>query len=1194
MKISTKLLCILSLLALLTAGLHAQNSATAQLSGTVTDPQGAVIPNATVTVTDVAKNFERTTQTSADGRYQFLLLPPGDYTVLVDAQGFGKVTVRSTLTVGQIAELPIGMRVTTGETVEVNAQAEIIETQRTSSTHTIQQQRIDNLPINGRNYVNFALTDSQTTRDVAPSIGAAPTSGINFGGQRARSNLVNLDGVDAVDNSVNGIRSTVSQEAVQEFQIIDNGYAAEYGRASGGVVNIVTRSGGNEYHGSAFAYVRHRSIQAVNPFSTVSDPAYTRVQPGFTLSGPIVKDRTFWFLSYETTRRQETGFSTIGQNNFGLVPFDSSAYVPLGLPATVLMSPQQAQALAGQPPNVQRATYIGTILQSQNAALNGAAGSPVFPGSTTPLPASYMALGSLVGNYPVSEATSVYSLRLDHRVNNNNQLMLRVNVSPSTATGIQVNAQNQNFGQNAFSRTSQQTFRDVAGTAQHTWTIGSDKVNEFRFQYARRGLRYDFSKMPDTAGDTNTTPDGSEIAINIPGVAFFGREPFSFVDRVEQRFQFVDNFSWMKGNHNFKFGTDINRLPLTADFTVNFGGLFNFGGLSATSVNTAFTGLPAFTPLQAYGLGIPQSFVQGVGNPHDEFTNNTFAFYAQDSWRVRRNLTFNYGIRYDVELTPVFAASNAIADAAQNALGITQGIPRDKNNFAPRLGIAWDPTSDGKTVVRASYGIFFDHPLLALAFDSDVADGTQAPQIILAGGSPCGPSSTVNPANLNATNVFRGTLTAANCFPVASLGYLPQEQRFDAFFPNSAWVNQNYLTQGVPLSIQPFGFPTAADFEYAYSQQANLSVERDLGGNFSFGVGYNFNGGRHLNRPVNVNPVRADLLVANWERAVAAGAVTPATNPLQVTACGSGPAGLFVPAPVVSFFRPSGVNPVLFAGTPGACQAVINSVLTGAGLGLGVTVPFSDMVANFSNGSSVYHGMTANLRKRFSQKYEFLASYTWAHSIDDSTDLQSLLAPQDNFNPDAERSNSTFDQRHRFVLSGVYQSGRLGGDGAWSKIFSDWTVAPIIEISSGRPFNLLVGSDRNFDFGPNTDRPNQGFSGQVNPCGDAAAPSSFSPSLFLIPACFIDGVFDGIASAPVNGNIGRNAGIRPYTVFTDLRVSRRFRLTERVAVEGIVDMFNLINKFNVADVNPLWNNPAGAPTAAYDPRQFQFALKLSF
>src|SRR6266850_941463 len=979
MKLAIRLFCVISFLVLLSLNGLAQSSATAQLSGTVTDPQGAVIPGASVTVRDVAKNFERNTITSGDGRYQFLLLPPGEYTVLVEAKGFGKVSARDTLTVGQIAELPILMKVTSGEVVEVSAQTEIIETQRTSSTNTIQQQRIDNLPINGRNYVNFALTDSQTARDVAPSIGAAPTSGINFGGQRARSNLVNLDGMDAVDNSVNGIRSTVSQEAVQEFQIIDNGYAAEYGRAAGGVVNIVTRSGGNKYHGTAFAYLRHRSLQAVNPFSNVSDPAYTRVQPGFTLSGPIVQNRTFWFLSFETTRRQETGFSTIGQGNFGLVPFNAAAYAPFGIPGTVLMSAPQAQALASVAPGVASATYLGTILQAQNVALNGAAGSPVFPGSTTPLPGSYMALGSLVGNYPISEGTSVYSLRLDHRLNNAQQLMFRLNVSPSTATGIQVNAQNQNFGQNAFSRTSQQTYRDVAGTIQHTWTLGTNKVNEARFQYARRGLRYDFSHMADTAGDTDTVPDGSEIAINIPGLAFFGREPFSFVDRVEQRYQFADNFSWMRGNHNFKFGTDINYIPLTADFTVNFGGLFNFGRLNAAAVNPAFAGLPAFSPLQTYGLGIPQSFVQGIGNPHDAFHNTPLAFYVQDSWRLRRNLTLNYGLRYDVELTKEFPASNSIAAAAQRALHITQGIPRDKNNVAPRLGIAWDPTGDGKTVVRASYGVFFDHPLLALAFDSDVADGTQAPQVILAGGSPCTGASTPGFGNLNATNVFRGTLSNANCFPITSLGYLPQEQRFDAFFPNSAWVNQNYLTQGIPLSIQPFGFPTASNFEYAYSQQGNLGIERDLGGNFSLGVAYNFNGGRHINRPVNVNAVHSDLLVANWENAVAAGQALPTSNPLQVAACGvipptaTAPARAFIPAAAVSFFRPSGINPVLFAGIPPACQAVINSVLLGNGLGLGTLVPFSDMVANFSNGSSVYHGLTTNLRKRFSKKYEFLA-----------------------------------------------------------------------------------------------------------------------------------------------------------------------------------------------------------------------------
>src|SRR6185437_15138551 len=243
---------------------------------------------------------------------------------------------------------------------------------------------IENLPINGRNYINFALTDSQVERDIAPSIGAAPTSGLNFSGQRARANLVNVDGADAVDNSVNGIRSTVSQEGVQEFQIVNNSYAPEYGRASGGVVNIITKSGSNQFHGDVFGYLRNRNLQATNPFSVdatgkVSNPAYTRVQAGTAFGGPIVKDKTFYFFSFETTRRHETGFSTIGADNFGLTPFDTTRVgLPFGTlnltndqigfltnPSVLALeqaSPAFAQAVAG---------YAGAAGAASGVALNG-------------------------------------------------------------------------------------------------------------------------------------------------------------------------------------------------------------------------------------------------------------------------------------------------------------------------------------------------------------------------------------------------------------------------------------------------------------------------------------------------------------------------------------------------------------------------------------------------------------------------------------------------------------------------------------------------------------------------------------------------------------------------------------------------------------------------------------------------------
>jgi hypothetical protein len=346
------------MLCLLILGWAAMASAqvnTATLSGTVSDPQGLPVKGAKVTMTNAGTGAQRTSVTDDAGRYNLVGLPPGHYKMAVDGGANFSVYENPSivLTVGETATFDSrldlkGMQ----QTVTVSTEAVPIETSKTEVSQTVEQSRINNLPINGRNYLNFTLTNSQTTRDVSPTIGPAPNSGFNVGGARARGNMVSVDGADAGDNSVNGIRSTVSQEGVQEFQLILSNYNAEYGRATGGVINIVTKGGSNDFHGNAFGFLRNKAFQARNAFSGQIDPAtgnlnpikqaYTRTQSGLTFGGPLKKEKTFYFFSYEYTQREESGFSSIGINNFGM----QSVTLPTpGGPLPVQLTGPQAAAV---------------------------------------------------------------------------------------------------------------------------------------------------------------------------------------------------------------------------------------------------------------------------------------------------------------------------------------------------------------------------------------------------------------------------------------------------------------------------------------------------------------------------------------------------------------------------------------------------------------------------------------------------------------------------------------------------------------------------------------------------------------------------------------------------------------------------------------------------------------------------------
>jgi hypothetical protein len=1262
------------------------NSAT--LSGTVTDPQGLAVGGAKITVTNALTHAERSSVADDNGHYTLVGLVPGTYKLHVEGGSnfapFENPSVQTTIGTESIVNVTLGLG-TQQQSVTVTSESAPVETTRSQSAQTVDQRQIDNLPINGRAYVNFTLINSQVTRDNAPSIGPAPTSGLSISGARGRGNMVSVDGANSVDASVDGIRSTLSQDGFQEFQMILSNYNAEYGNATGGVVNIVTKSGSDDIHGDIFGYLRNTAFQARNPFSFNVDPstgdldpikqAYTRVQTGVTLGGPIKKDKTFYFFSYEYTQREETGFSSIGEDNFDLVPVT----VPTpGGPIPVELTSGQASAYtqllsSGIPAYQQLAVQYGLLMGSASSvALNrldygavaaGLTGGALNPGpgaqfpipvscpasqtvnmltcsafdeGIAPLPASYVGLNSIRGNFPVMEKTSLWSARLDQRWNNRNTSFLRVGVSPSEITGLQSTSQNQVLGQNSASRVGESHYRDVNATFQHDTVFNNNDYNEFTFQFARRGLHFGYSP----------SEGGSDVGVNIPGYAFFGREPYSTVDRIERRFQFADAGTIIHGHHTFKVGTDFTLLQLRSAkeqiFELDFGGVVDFGGLpsstfglpNSVTLPSGNVSLPGATTLQAYGLGIPTDFIQGIGTSNEPFDDIPIGFFAQDSWRINPRLTLNYGLRYDPDITPLFAPATSINAAAEQALGVQEGLPRQYKDIAPRFGFAWDPWGDGKTVVRGGFGLFYDHPLLAIAFDSVTADGGRSVQLLAAGGTPtaCGLVTAVcgngldSPTNLNASSIFQGVLNA-----LPNMYYEPNQQRFNPFPTDSLFANQNYLTAGFPLAILPFTLPVARNFRDGYAEQANLTVERAIAGTWKVSAGYQWTRGVHLFRPIDINSTDPSLLTNNLANADAAGlgysspfsVVVPSSNIAPtVLHCGlsvspSGAPGILgvlqgCPAALHSFdgkyvgtpaffnyFRKSGPNPS-FAGlvTGGYGTQVALAGLAGFPTGFGVPVPYNSVDTQVSDAYSSYNALTINLEKRFSHHFQLLSSFTWSHSIDDGTDLQSTLEPQDSRFPQYEKGNSVNNQPSRWVTSGVFQSSpHAPGQGFLQNFLSNWTFAPLVEVSSGLPFNVISGEDTRLELSSSQARPNLG-GGTTSPYipgfsfGFPTTCLTNSAQPFTVP-----GVTPPLGCV---GTLGRDKFSMPMFFQFDARVSKGINLGERFRMDIIADVFNLFNHSNIIAVNGLCDPltgttcSAGQPSAAADARQLQFALKLSW
>ncbi|HJQ24007.1 MAG TPA: carboxypeptidase regulatory-like domain-containing protein [Blastocatellia bacterium] len=670
-----------------------QSVAAATLSGQVEDTSGAAISGATVTVTNVEQKQTAVMMSDDKGRYRFAYLPVGTYQLKVDAGGFTPLERQITLTVGQALDIPLKLAVAgTSESVSIAADVPVVETVRTQVAETLLPKEIDSLPLNGRNYLDLAALTPAVTRanPVAnqrfAETSAVPGTQISIAGQRNINNGFVLDGLSTNDDAADLPGTFYSQEVIREFQVITAGGIAEFGRASSGVINVVSQSGTNHWRGRLYGFLRNRRTDARNPLAMTKDPL-TQAQYGATLGGPIKHDHTFLFANFEQTRLHNAVVLTIS------------------------------------PANV---TAINRVLDQLN----------------------YTGPRISTGLAPAGYTTTNVFVRADHRINDANQLIARYSfydMNSLNARGV--------GGLNAISRGTALADTDHTIALSEIATLSSKTTNEARFQFARSRLG---APPNDLQGP----------AITISGVANLGTSTSSPTERDLDLYEFVDNLNTVRAAHALKFGADFlyNRVNIT--FPGALQGVYTFSSLANLQARRYVT------------------YQQAFGQPSLFQANPNVGFFAQDEWRIRPNLTVNAGLRYDVEFLP-------------------DPIQADTNNLVPRLGIAWSP-GDRKTVIRASYGIYYERLPLRATSNALQRDGTK--------------------------------------YKVASFAF---GQAGAPVFPNVA--------AAFPVGFLPSITTIAANIENAYTQQASLQIERELTSNTSVSIGYLHARGLHLILSRNIN-----------------------------------------------------------------------------------------------------------------------------------------------------------------------------------------------------------------------------------------------------------------------------------------------------------------------------------------------------
>jgi len=1171
---------------------------TGSIVGTVKDGTGAVVADATVEVTDIDRGQTFKTTTSEAGEFVASPLHVGRYKVSITKAGFkkavselvelnvqGRVAVNIALTVGQITEEMV-----------VTGAAPLLETETSELGQVVDQKRVSNLPLNGRNFAQLALLSTGT----APSEpGARDEGGYGFSANGARSlqNNFLLDGVDNNSNLPDLLNETnfVIQppvEALQEFKVQTNAYSAEFGRGNGAIVNAVIKSGTNQFHGSAWEFLRNNKLDGRNYFDdpTKPVPQYQQNQFGVTFGGPIDipglysgKNRTFFFVDYEGFRVRQA------QTQTGFVP--PAAWRTGDFSSLIDYTNVTGTDCNGAP------TYAGEIFDARLAQV-GVAGNadcgvpfqydgtgqplniiPSTPvvaggGSLDPLAlrlaALYPAAGALqssgnnfLANPVRRETRNNFDARVDQKFSDKDNMFVRFSIEnqpsfiPGTFGGLA-------DGGGFFSGDENFSYRSVAISWMHVFK--PELINEFRLGYNRvNAQRLQLNANTDVSGSSEINFPGVPFSpgigglpqLNFSDVATLGSPTFLPSKELQNSYTLSENLTWVRGRHTWKYGTEIRREEFTIFQPAAARGTLNFDSTLSGNPGAIGSGGTGFASFMA-GLTSGGS----INNLHNvDYFRNTFAFYAQDDWKVTPNLVLNLGLRYELfgtvserfndtgnfdlsnptdptiivpkgknaQLTPIISQEVKISATGSRGL-----INSDLNNFAPRVGLAWQFTP--KTVMRMGYGIFYggqeNGPY------SNPSPGFNPPffvnQSLVA---PCGAPS-ANPATQDCR--VTGIPTLASGFPANSL--------VDPNTPIFFSVDQNLRTP--------------------YMQQWHLGIERELPGNSVFALTYGGSKGTKLYTFFNGNQA---------EPTVDPTAPTAPRRPVKSAGC--------------------------TLATPDLCSPVFDTGI--------------DWFR--STGSSIYHSLQARYEKRFSKGLQFEASYTWAHSIDIASNAN--LGPTQNNsdfrdfrNPGAERGNSDFDVRHRIVLNSIYElpfghGKKFFGDasGFTNQVVGGWQLANILSLSTGNWYTVL---DSNGDFA-NADGGAGGVSQRPDVVGDptkagpvagnpgCVAPSRIRTSTAWFNTCaFVDPALGSF------GNVGRNTIESPGYRTWDLSIFKNFRTTEKTNLEFRAEFFNVLNHTNFlfANSGPQSGNNAtvlgapqfGALTAARAPRQIQFALKFSY